>query len=62
MTTANAEWVCAVCKNHKHNDCEGTLEDLQGIVDFCECGLCKLRFALNIRKTLQKSQEKRASE
>jgi len=59
VTTENSEWVCRACLKHDHRNCEGTEEDPEKIVNFCECGLCKLRFKSNLRKVLRGSEIKR---
>lgn len=48
-------WVCRACQKQDHRNCEGTLEDPEKIVNFCECGVCKRRFERNVNKVLRAS-------
>lgn len=59
MTSTKSGWVCRACLKQDHRNCEGTLEDPDQIVDFCECEVCIRRFKLNVERTLRHSQEPR---
>lgn len=57
MTTPNDEWICRACLKQDHKNCEGTEEDPEKIVNFCECGVCRRRFERNIQRALSQGSK-----
>lgn len=58
MTNEKSDWVCRACIKQDHKNCEGTAEDPEKIVNFCECEVCVRRFRLKLKRILHHSSER----